>query len=74
MKNEDETPRYVPLNEYFDINTSQYVISPIYTQINENGKESLFPGLDSKHKGKPVIFVSAFGLYNTSELQTIYKT
>jgi len=74
MKNEDGTPKYVPLNEYFDVNTSQYVVSPVYTQINENGKESLFPGLDGKHKGKPVIFVSAFGLYNPSELHTIYKT
>ena len=35
---------------------------------------SLIPGLDDKHKGKPVIFVSAFGLYNPSELQTIYET
>ena len=74
LKNEDGTPRYIPLNNYFDTNTSQYVVSPIYTQINEDGKESLFPGLDDKYKGKPVIFVSAFGLYNPSELQTIYKT
>ena len=74
LKNEDGTPRYVPLNDYFDTNTSQYVVSPIYTQINENGKESLFPGLDDKHKGKPVIFVSAFGLYDPSQLQEIYET
>jgi len=74
LKNEDGTPRYVPLNDYFNTNTSQYVISPIYSQVNENGKESLFPGLDDKHKGKPVIFVSAFGLYSPSELQTIYET
>lgn len=74
LKNEDGTPRYVPLNDYFDINTSQYVVSPIYSQVNENGKESLFPGLDDKHKGKPVIFVSAFGLYDPSQLQEIYET
>ena len=74
MKNEDGTPRYTPLNKYFDIDTSQYVISPIYSQVNENGTESLFPGLDSKHKGKPVIFVSAFNLYSPSELQGIYKS
>ena len=73
LKNEDGTPRYVPLNDYFDTNTEQYVISPVYTQINENGKETLFPGLDDKHKGKPVIFVSSFGLYSASELKGIYE-
>ena len=73
LKNDDGTPKYIPLNKHFDVDTSQYVISPIYTQINENGTESLFPGLDDKHKGKPVIFVSAFGLYNPSELREIYE-
>lgn len=73
LKNEDGTTKYVPIGTNFDTNTSQYVVSPIYTQVNENGKEYLFPGLDSKHKGKPVIFVSSFALYNSTELRSIYE-
>lgn len=73
MKNKDGSRQYHPLNEYFDLNTSQYVVSPIYTQVNRNdGEDTVLPGLDDKFKGKPVIFVSAFKLYNPTELADIY--
>ena len=73
MKNKDGSRRYHPLNEYFDQNTSQYVVSPVYTQINRNdGKDDILPGLDDKDKGKPVIFVSAFNLYSPTELADLY--
>lgn len=73
MKNEDGSRRYHPLNEYFDQNTSQYVVSPVYTQINRNdGKDDILPGLDDKDKGKPIIFVSAFNLYSPTELADLY--
>jgi hypothetical protein len=73
MRNEDGSRLYHPLNEYFDLNTSQYVVSPVYTQINRNdGKDDILPGLDDKDKGKPVIFVSAFNLYSPTELADLY--
>lgn len=73
MKNKDGSRQYHPLNEYFDLNTSQYVVSPVYTQVNRNdGKDTVLPGLDDKFKGKPVIFVSAFNFYNPTELADIY--
>ena len=73
LYDEEGNRQYYPLNDLFKLNTSQYVVSPVYTQVNSNDEEIVFPGLDDKYKGKPVIFVSAFTLYSPEELANIYE-
>lgn len=72
IKDKDGNIIYHPLNEYFDQNTSQYVVSPVYAQVDRNGEDTKFPYLQDDEKGKPVIFVSSFGLYNPTELMKHY--